>query len=44
MVICHEDDLLQSMLLNNQRANLGLLIAFALPRMLDRANKARQIG
>jgi hypothetical protein len=41
MVIRHGDDLLQGMLLNNQRANLGLLIAVALPRMLEAVTKAR---
>jgi hypothetical protein len=41
MVIRHGDDLLQGMLLNNQRANLGLLIAVALPRMLEAVAKAR---
>ena len=44
MIIRHGDDLLQGMLLNNQRANLGLLISVALPRMLDRVTKARQPG
>jgi hypothetical protein len=29
------------MLLNNKRANLGLLIAVALPRMLEAVAKAR---
>jgi hypothetical protein len=41
MVIRHGDDLLQGMLLNNKRANLGLLIAVALPRMLEAVAKAR---
>ncbi|MFM2067617.1 MAG: hypothetical protein RLZZ584_2526 [Pseudomonadota bacterium] len=41
MVIRHGDNLLQGMLLNNQRANLGLLLSVALPRMLDRVSKAR---
>lgn len=41
MVIRHGEDLLQGMLLNNQRANLGLLIAVALPRMLESVAKAR---
>lgn len=41
MVIRHGEDLLQGMLLNNQRANLGLLIAVALPRMLEAVAKAR---
>jgi hypothetical protein len=30
------------MLLNNQKANLGLLIAVAMPLMLDLVSKARQ--
>ncbi|ACB34661.1 conserved hypothetical protein [Leptothrix cholodnii SP-6] len=41
MVIRHGEDVLQGMLLNNQRANLGLLIAVALPRMLESVAKAR---
>ena len=42
MILQHGPDLLQGMLLNNQKANLGLLIAVALPLMLDLVSKARQ--
>ncbi|MEY4754553.1 MAG: hypothetical protein RJA44_2228 [Pseudomonadota bacterium] len=42
LIVRHGDDLLQGMLLNNKKANLGLLIAVALPQMLDVVAKARR--
>lgn len=41
LVVLHGDDLLQGVLLNNKKANLGLLLAVALPRTLDLVSKAR---
>ena len=41
LIVQHGKDLLQGMLLNNKKANLGLLIAVALPRMLELVVKAR---
>ncbi|MEX8521022.1 MAG: hypothetical protein AB3X44_21165 [Leptothrix sp. (in: b-proteobacteria)] len=42
LIVQHGKDLLQGILLNNKKANLGLLIAVALPRMLDLVVKARE--
>lgn len=42
LIVQHGKDLLQGILLNNKKANLGLLIAVALPRMLDLVAKARE--
>ena len=41
LIVRHGADLLQGMLLNNKKANLGLLLAVALPRTLDAVAKAR---
>lgn len=41
LIVRFGTDLLAGLLLNNKKANLGLLLAVALPRMLDSVAKAR---
>ena len=41
MIIRHGNDLLQGMLLNSQKVNLGMLLAIAMPKMLTAVEKAR---
>ena len=41
MIIRHGDDLLQGILMNSQKVNLGLLLSVALPKMLSSVDKAR---
>lgn len=41
LIVRHGTDLLAGLLLNNKKANLGLLVAVALPRLLDAVAKAR---
>jgi hypothetical protein len=41
MVVRHGDDLLQGILMNSQKVNLGLLLSVALPKMLAGVEKAR---
>jgi len=41
MVVRHGDDLLQGILMNSQKINLGLLLSVALPKMLAGVEKAR---
>lgn len=40
-VVVNHGTLLQGMLVDNKRANLGLLISVAIPRMLDAVTKAK---
>lgn len=41
LIIRHGNDLLGGLLLNNKKANLGLLLAVALPRTLETLGKAK---
>lgn len=41
MIIRHGTDLLQGILMNSQKVNLGLLLSVALPKMLTSVEKAR---
>jgi hypothetical protein len=41
MLIRHDDDILQGILLNSKKVNLGLLLSVALPRMLSSVKAAR---
>ena len=41
MIIRHGDDLLQGILMNSLKVNLGVLLSIALPRMLTSVEKAR---
>ena len=41
MVIRHGNDLLQGILMNSQKVNLGLLFSVALPKMLSSVEKSR---
>lgn len=41
MIIRHGADLLQGILMNSQKVNLGLLLSVALPKMLTAVEKAR---
>lgn len=41
MIIRHGNDLLQGILMNSQKVNLGLLLSVALPKMLAGVEKAR---
>src|SRR5690606_18293657 len=41
VVVVNHGELLQGMLVDNKRANLGLLISVAIPRMLDSVTKAK---
>ena len=41
MVIRHGSDLLQGVLMNSQKVNLGILLSVALPKMLAGVEKAR---
>jgi hypothetical protein len=41
VVVVNHGELLQGMLVDNKRANLGLLISVAIPRMLDAVTKAK---
>lgn len=41
MIIRHGDDLLQGILMNSLKVNLGVLLSIALPRMLASVEKAR---
>jgi hypothetical protein len=43
VVVVNHVTLLQGMLVDNKRANLGLLISVAIPRMLDAVAKARGV-
>lgn len=40
-VVINHGDILQGMLVDNKRANLGLLISVAIPRMLESVAKAK---
>jgi hypothetical protein len=41
MVIRHGNDLLQGILMNSQKVNIGILLSVALPKMLAGIEKAR---
>jgi hypothetical protein len=41
MIIRHSGDLLQGIMMNSQKVNLGLLLSVALPKMLSSIEKAR---
>ena len=41
MIIRHGEDLLQGILMNSQKVNIGLLLAVALPKMLTSVEKSR---
>lgn len=41
MVIRHGSDLLQGILMNSQKVNIGILLSVALPKMLAGVEKAR---
>lgn len=41
MVIRHGNDMLQGILMNSQKVNLGVLLSVALPKMLAGVEKAR---
>jgi hypothetical protein len=41
LLICHGEDILQGILMNSQKINLGILLSVALPKMLDGVAKAR---
>lgn len=41
MIVRHGDDLLQGILMNSQKVNLGILLSVALPKMLAGVEKAR---
>ena len=41
MMIFHGDGLLQGLLLDNKKVNLGVLLSVAVPRMLELVAKAR---
>lgn len=41
MVVRHGNDLLQGILMNSQKVNLGILLSVALPKMLAGVEKAR---
>lgn len=41
MIILHGDDLLQGILMNSQKVNIGILLAVALPKMLASVEKSR---
>jgi hypothetical protein len=41
LIIRHGQDLLQGMMLNNKKVNLGVLLSVALPRSLDMVAQAR---
>lgn len=41
VIVRHGDDLLQGMLLNAQKTNLGLLLSVALPKMLSNVVNSR---
>lgn len=41
MIIVHGKDLLQGILLNAQKINLGILLSVALPKLLTAVDKAR---
>jgi hypothetical protein len=42
VVVVNHGDLLQGMLVDNKRANLGLLISVAIPRMMEAVTKAKK--
>ncbi len=41
-VVINHGDLLQGLLVDNKRANLGILISVAIPRMLEAVARAKQ--
>jgi hypothetical protein len=41
LVICHGEDILQGILMNSLKINLGILLSVALPKTLDGVAKAR---
>ncbi|KAB2842405.1 MAG: hypothetical protein HYZ17_13845 [Betaproteobacteria bacterium] len=41
MIILHGDDLIQGILLNSQKVNLGILLSVAMPKMIAALKKAR---
>ena len=41
MMIRHGDDLLQGILMNSLKVNLGILLSIALPKMLASVEKSR---
>lgn len=41
MVILHGDDILQGLLMNSKKINLGILMAVALPKAIESIGKAR---
>lgn len=41
MIIRHGNDLLQGILMNSQKVNIGLLLSVALPKMLTSVEKSR---
>lgn len=42
VAVINHGQLLQGVLVDNKRANLGILISVAIPRMIDAINKARR--
>lgn len=42
MVIRHGTDLLQGLLMNNKKVNMGILLSVAMPKMIEGVIKARQ--
>jgi hypothetical protein len=43
-VVINHGSLLQGMLVDNKRANLGILISVAIPRMIDAVRKAKGLS
>lgn len=41
MVILHGNDILQGLLMNSKKVNLGILLAVALPKAIEAVEKAR---
>lgn len=41
VIICHADDLLQGMLLNPKKVNMGILFTVAVPKALAKVESAR---
>lgn len=40
VIICHSEELMQGMLLNPKKVNMGILFTVAVPKALDRVKKA----
>jgi hypothetical protein len=41
MLIFHGNDILQGLLMNSKKVNLGILLAVALPKAIEAVEKAR---